>query len=188
MKKILMIFLIFFINIQLLANEKLIVMEENSNNLAIIYKGLVRTTIINKYTIDNNHIVFYKDSGYFINKNRFLVKIDLNNEDNKQLSSKIVKEMDNIFNLIISPDGKFLALSSKNQIKILDIAKNYETIHIFDFKDSTLNLQWSNITKDIYVSEALTNTVWTINTVDWFKEREIYQIQNPKKIFIIDQN
>jgi ABC-type uncharacterized transport system permease subunit len=186
MKTILTLILLYITQAQILASSKIIVLEKNSNNIAIITNGLLNNKVINKYKINNTkNIVFHKDNGYFISEKKYLININLQNIDKQVINSKKVKELSNISNIVISPDGKFLALAKNKEILILNL-QNYKIIHKILFKDSTTNMIWSKHTQDIYVSEASTSIVWTIDTNEWFKEREIYQIQNPSKIFEIN--
>jgi len=87
----------------------------------------------------------------------------------------------------LSPDQKYIAVTFSGKdfpyIQIID-TKSLKVIKTFKFKGKVLHVRWSKESPDLYVSVNGANEVDVINTNEWFKEREIYQVKKPSGIFL----
>jgi len=87
----------------------------------------------------------------------------------------------------LSPDQKYIAVTFSGKdfpyIQIID-TNTLKVIKTFNFKGKVLHVRWSKEYPDLYVSVNGANEVDVINTKEWFKQREIYQIKKPSGIFL----
>ena len=89
----------------------------------------------------------------------------------------------------LSPDKKYLAVtfSGKNfpVIQIID-TKTLKVIKQFKFEGKVLHLRWSKNNRSLYVSVNDANIVVVINTMQWYRARDILNVKKPSGIFIFD--
>ena len=71
-------------------------------------------------------------------------------------------------------------------IQIVD-TESLKIVQTFTFKGKVLHVRWSNLSPKLYVSVNDANKVNVIDTIEWFLEREIFQIKRPSGIFIYEQ-
>lgn len=89
----------------------------------------------------------------------------------------------------LSPDKKYLAVTFSGKdfptIQIID-TKTLKIIKTFTFPGKVLHVRWSNLYPDLYVSVNDANQISVIDTVDWFLQRDIFQVKHPSGIFIYE--
>lgn len=68
-------------------------------------------------------------------------------------------------------------------IQIID-TKTLTIMKRFEFNGKVLHVRWSKERPNLYVSVNDSNTVSVIDTRQWYKSRDIYQIEKPSEIFI----
>ena len=90
----------------------------------------------------------------------------------------------------LSPNKRFLAVTFSGKdfptIQIVD-TESLKIVQTFTFKGKVLHVRWSNLSPKLYVSVNDANKVNVIDTIEWFLEREIFQIKRPSGIFIYEQ-
>ena len=91
----------------------------------------------------------------------------------------------------LSPDKKYLAVTFSGKdfpvIQIID-TKTLKIIKKFEFKGKVLHVRWSNEKPHLYVSVNDENLVSVIDTVWWYRARDILNIKKPSGIFIFKGN
>jgi protein NirF len=89
----------------------------------------------------------------------------------------------------LSPDKKYLAVTFSGKkfpiIQIID-TKTLKVIKRFEFDGKILHVRWSNIAPRLYLSVNDTNMVVVINTKQWYRARDILNVQKPSGIFIYE--
>ena len=89
----------------------------------------------------------------------------------------------------LSPDKKYLAVTFSGKdfpiIQIID-TKTLQIIKKFEFKGKVLHVRWSNEKPHLYVSVNDENIVSVIDTVLWYRARDILNIEKPSGIFIFN--
>ena len=87
----------------------------------------------------------------------------------------------------LSPDKKHLAVTFSGKkfpvIQIID-TKTLKIIKRFEFKGKVLHVRWSKTKPHLYVSVNDENLVSVLNTQQWYRARDILNIQKPSGIFI----
>lgn len=91
----------------------------------------------------------------------------------------------------ISPDEKYVAVTFSGKkfpvIQIID-TKTLNVFKRFEFDGKVLHVRWSPNKPNLYVSVNDSNTVSVIDTREWYKTRDIYQIKKPSGIFIFEDD
>ena len=87
----------------------------------------------------------------------------------------------------LSPDKKYLAVTFSGKkfpvIQIID-TKTLKIIKRFEFKGKILHVRWSKEKPNLYVSVNDENMVVVIETKQWYRRRDIYNIKKPSGIFL----
>ena len=89
----------------------------------------------------------------------------------------------------LSPDKKYLAVTYSGKkfpiIQIID-TKTLKIIKRFEFNGKVLHVRWSKNNRSLYVSVNDANMVVVINTIKWYRSRDILNVKKPSGIFIYD--
>ncbi|MEA1914568.1 MAG: cytochrome D1 domain-containing protein [Campylobacterota bacterium] len=89
----------------------------------------------------------------------------------------------------LSPDKKHLAVTYSGKkfpvIQIID-TKTLKVIKRFEFEGKVLHVRWSKNKPLLYVSVNDANIVTVLNTDEWYRARDILNIEKPSGIFIFD--
>jgi protein NirF len=89
----------------------------------------------------------------------------------------------------LSPDKKHLAVTYSGKkfpvIQIIDTT-TLKVIKRFEFEGKVLHLRWSKVKPLLYVSVNDANIVTVLNTKEWYRARDILNIEKPSGIFIYD--
>ncbi|MCK5110110.1 MAG: nitrite reductase [Arcobacteraceae bacterium] len=87
----------------------------------------------------------------------------------------------------LSPDKKYLAVTFSGKkfpvIQIID-TKTLKVIKAFSFEGKVLHVRWSKSKPLLYVSVNDANIVTVINTDEWYRARDILNIEKPSGIFM----
>lgn len=89
----------------------------------------------------------------------------------------------------LSPDKKHLAVTFSGKkfpvIQIID-TQTLKVIKKFEFEGKVLHVRWSKRKPHLYVSVNDANIVSVIDTNNWFRARDILNIEKPSGIFIYE--
>ena len=89
----------------------------------------------------------------------------------------------------LSPDKKYLAVTFSGKkfpvIQIID-TKTLKVIKRFEFEGKILHVRWSNINPRLYLSVNDANMVVVLNTKQWYRARDILNVDKPSGIFIYE--
>jgi len=89
----------------------------------------------------------------------------------------------------LSPDKKHLAVTYSGEkfpvIQIID-TQTLKVVKRFEFEGKVLHVRWSQSKPLLYVSVNDANIVTVINTQDWYRARDILNIQKPSGIFMFN--
>lgn len=87
----------------------------------------------------------------------------------------------------LSPDKKHLAVTYSGKkfpvIQIID-TKTLKIIKRFEFKGKVLHVRWSNTKPHLYVAVNDENIVAVLDTNEWYRARDVLNIDKPSGIFI----
>ncbi len=89
----------------------------------------------------------------------------------------------------LSPDKKHLAVTySGKKFPVIEIVdtQSLKVIKRFEFEGKILHVRWSNEKPHLYVSVNDADLVTVIDTQNWFRARDILNVQKPSGIFIYD--
>ncbi len=89
----------------------------------------------------------------------------------------------------LSPDKKYLAVTFSGKkfpiIQIID-TKTLKVIKGFNFEGKVLHVRWSKNKPLLYVSVNDADIVTVINTDEWYRARDILNVQKPSGIFMYE--
>jgi len=87
----------------------------------------------------------------------------------------------------LSPDKKYLAVTFSGDkfpiVQIID-TKTMKLIKGFKFEGKVLHLRWSKQKPLLYISINDANLVTVIDTKDWYRARDIFNVKKPSGIFL----
>lgn len=89
----------------------------------------------------------------------------------------------------LSPDKKYLAVTFSGKkfpiIQIID-TKTLKVIKAFSFEGKVLHVRWSKSKPLLYVAINDANIVTVINTDEWYRARDILNVEKPSGIFMYE--
>jgi len=89
----------------------------------------------------------------------------------------------------LSPDKKHLAVTFSGDkfpiVQIID-TETLKVVKAFSFEGKVLHVRWSKIKPLLYISVNDANLVTVINTDEWYRARDILNIEKPSGIFIYE--
>ncbi|MEA2019122.1 MAG: cytochrome D1 domain-containing protein [Campylobacterota bacterium] len=89
----------------------------------------------------------------------------------------------------LSPDKKYLAVTFSGKkfpiVQIID-TKTLKIVKAFSFEGKVLHVRWSKAKPLLYISVNDANIVTVINTDEWYRARDILNIEKPSGIFMYE--
>jgi len=98
------------------SDEKVFVVERESNSLAVIDKGLTRGHITGMHNMNHGVVKFYGKDGYVISRDGWVVKFD----PEKEVKLKEIKTSDSAIGFTITSNFLAVANYAKKSVDILD--------------------------------------------------------------------